>query len=378
MTVRPSTRRGKRRLIIDIRFTRPDGNRDRYRRDAVALTKAAALLEEQRIRQNIAAFGSPFAPKMVVEEPAHPPTFAEVVENYRRIYMPSVLKPTTTRGYNSVIDHHLLPRFGALEISSVNREVVWELDRALAARAGRKRRKLAKGTKNNVQVVLRSILSFAADEGYLAERPRGLPKLLRPSQRVLDIPTDEQIDATLSIANPAQERSLGILAFAGLRPHEARALRAGSVKLVWSNGHAIGGRITVRDGVSHGEAHEPKTGERVVPVAPRLARLLAPVSRAPRDSFVALTSYGKPWGQYGLDQVFQRLAGRAGIAGFTSYTLRHYAITAWLRAGIPIHVVQRMAGHASIATTQLYLHLVAGDLDDAASKMGNIWVTPAE
>jgi integrase len=57
---------------------------------------------------------------------------------------------------------------------------------------------------------------------------------------------------------------------------------------------------------------------------------------------------GKPWGQHGITQAFNRVIEGAGLSGWTVYALRHYAITLWLRAGIPVHVVQRMAGHTNL------------------------------
>jgi integrase len=59
--------------------------------------------------------------------------------------------------------------------------------------------------------------------------------------------------------------------------------------------------------------------------------------------------------------------------------LRHYAITTWLRKGIPVHVVQKMAGHQNLATTQHYVHFLKADLEDAARRLdddrGNSGVT---
>lgn len=50
-------------------------------------------------------------------------------------------------------------------------------------------------------------------------------------------------------------------------------------------------------------------------------------------------------------------------------TRRHYAITSWLRAGIPVHVVQRMAGHVHLSTTQRYVHFLKADLEEAARRL---------
>lgn len=63
----------------------------------------------------------------------------------------------------------------------------------------------------------------------------------------------------------------------------------------------------------------------------------------------------------------------------SAYALRHYAITSWLRRGIPVHVVQKMAGHRNLSTTQRYVHFLKADLEDAALRLagiGNMLETP--
>jgi site-specific recombinase XerD len=60
---------------------------------------------------------------------------------------------------------------------------------------------------------------------------------------------------------------------------------------------------------------------------------------------------------------------RAGLAGWSVYSLRHYAITNWLRKGISVHVVQKMAGHRDLSTTQHYVHFLKADLEDAARRL---------
>jgi integrase len=152
------------------------------------------------------------------------------------------------------------------------------------------------------------------------------------------------------------------------------------VQLRTDNGEPSGGFLSIREGRSFGQTDTPKTGRREIPIAPPLARLLAPVADGQRDQYVALTKAGAPWGQYGLDQAFDRVRDRAGLSGWSVYALRHYAITAWLRRGIPVHVVQKMAGHKHLATRQRYVHHLKSDLEDAALRLaglGNIWETPS-
>ena len=126
--------------------------------------------------------------------------------------------------------------------------------------------------------------------------------------------------------------------------------------------------MSVREGRSFGETHTPKTGQREVPVTPELGRLLAPVEAGAREELVAMTARGKPWGQSGLVQAFERVRDRVGLEGWSVYCLRHYAITSWLRAGVPVHVVQRMAGHKNLATTQRYVHHLKEDLEEAGRR----------
>jgi integrase len=166
------------------------------------------------------------------------------------------------------------------------------------------------------------------------------------------------------------------MAFAGLRPNEFRALRRKDMKMRRENGVAVGGFLGIREGRSHGELHTPKTGQREIPIAPHLATLLAPVEEGPRDGHVALNKRGKPWGQYGLDQAFQRVGKRVGLEEWSVYCLRHYAITLWLRAGIPVHVVQRMAGHKNLSTTQRYVHYLKQDLEEAGRRLGRLENVP--
>lgn len=56
--------------------------------------------------------------------------------------------------------------------------------------------------------------------------------------------------------------------------------------------------------------------------------------------------------------VYYRLRNRLrakGFDGFQAYRARHTGITNWVRQGVEAPIVQQLAGHKSIATTQLYI-----------------------
>jgi hypothetical protein len=84
-------------------------------------------------------------------------------------------------------------------------------------------------TRNNVQIVLRSVLRFATDKGHIRAGPAGLPHLKRIEQPLLEIPTDDEVLCLLRKASNLQRRALALMAYADLRPNEVPALR-GSVR----------------------------------------------------------------------------------------------------------------------------------------------------
>jgi integrase len=66
-----------------------------------------------------------------------------------------------------------------------------------------------------------------------------------------------------------------------------------------------------------------------------------------------------------LNRRLATLRKRAGVAKFTYHDLRRSCITNWARH-LPIHVVQKLAGHSDIKTTQAYyLPVQHDDLEKA-------------
>ena len=56
-------------------------------------------------------------------------------------------------------------------------------------------------------------------------------------------------------------------------------------------------------------------------------------------------------------QAIKEIAAVAGLDGVHVHTLRHSNCTALLRNNMPLPDTMRLLGHASITTTQRYIHL---------------------
>jgi site-specific recombinase XerD len=69
----------------------------------------------------------------------------------------------------------------------------------------------------------------------------------------------------------------------------------------------------------------------------------------------------------GVDQILDSARVRAGLAQATCHQLRHTCLTRLREAGTALEAVQAQAGHASIESTRIYLHLA----DDGNEFGGN-------
>ena len=69
---------------------------------------------------------------------------------------------------------------------------------------------------------------------------------------------------------------------------------------------------------------------------------------------------GEPLSADGLDEIITGARARAGLAHGTCHELRHTCLTRLREHGMSIEALQAQAGHRSIASTQLYLHLGDG------------------
>ena len=143
---------------------------------------------------------------------------------------------------------------------------------------------------------------------------------------------------------------LGML-LAGLRRCEVLGLRFAGVQVA-------GRRLVVVEG--KGGHH------RVVPAANRFFGALGACLQAERPAtagtdrvFVVLKGprRGMPLSAEGLDEILDGARRRAGLEHATCHELRHTCLTRLREAGMALEAVQAQAGHRSIESARVYLHL---------------------
>ena len=187
---------------------------------------------------------------------------------------------------------------------------------------------------------------------------RGLP-LVRGVRRLPRILEPGEVEALMESLRTTRDRAMAqAMVLGGLRRCEVLGLRLEDLRLgEW--------RVFIADG---------KGGhQRLVPVSQSFFTTVAdylnherPADAATDRVFVALKGprRGQPLSADGLDTVLCAARVRGGLAHGTCHELRHTCFTRLREGGMAIEALQAQAGHRSIASTRIYLHLGDGWLAD--------------
>jgi site-specific recombinase XerD len=194
--------------------------------------------------------------------------------------------------------------------------------------------------------------------------PRVLPTRRERSRPGQGVPLTRRVRRLPRILTPAEVDALT----AALRTHRARAMVAARVLGGLRRCEVLGLRLEdLRPAARRVFIADGKGGhQRLVPVSTRFFAAVAayldverPADAGTDRVFVVLkgANRGKPLSAKGLDVVLTAARRRAGLVHGTCHELRHTCLTRLREAGMALEAVQAKAGHASIESTRIYLHL---------------------
>jgi integrase len=266
-------------------------------------------------------------------------------------------KPSTLRDYRSIVEAHLVPRFGDERIEDITPAMI----EAWRASCGPH---LAARTKNKWLVILHGIFRRAQTVWKLPVNPvAGIEKHRQRSSGDIDVFSPEEVLALVRAAGDAQDAAIYLTAaFTGLRRGELLALR-------WRDVDFVGQAIRVRASYAGGQVTSPKSGKvRSVPMAPDVATALAGLGQRERwtgdDDLVFVGTVGGHVDGSALRRRYVDTLQRADLRPLRFHDLRHTFGTRMI-AKADIRRVQEWMGHADVQTTMKYLHYAPRE-DDAA------------
>ena len=257
----------------------------------------------------------------------------------------------------------------------------------LLERGGRGGPPLSPRSVRHVHALLRHILNQGVRWGWLPRNSalRATPPRVRRQEIVTPDPGDlRRLIAEAERTDEDLALFVRLAAVTGARRGELCGLRWTDLDLANSSlsitRSVIGMRndeLLVKDTKTHAGRRIALDGETVEALArqhDRHAERAATVGTSlSNQAYVFATTIdgSRPRRPDGMSLAFIRLRRRAGVKELPLHSLRHFAATRMLDAGVPVRTVSGRLGHANPSTTlNVYSHWVAATDQDAAAMLG--------
>ena len=205
---------------------------------------------------------------------------------------------------------------------------------------------------------------YVPGKGFGGKRDRGLILSMR---KLPWIPSDEEWQDVLRALKdePLRNQVMFLLAYDGaLRREELVTVEIGDFDFAYR-------QIRIR-------AEHAKNGrERVVGYGTVTSRFLESylqrrrtlsTKRGPLFFSESRRNPAEPLSTVMWSKIVQGIAKRANLPQFTTHTPRHLRLTHMARAKMDLHQIALYAGHRSLQTTMLYIHLSGVELTEAVTR----------
>lgn len=282
-------------------------------------------------------------------------TLDEFASEWWSFYAEPNLAAATRTRYAEVWDKHVLGRIGGMELRAVTPEVL-ERFTADLRQAG-----VGEPTITKALTLLSSVMGRAVTWGRISRNPVAAvrkPRQPRPKRARAIPPSAVEVMRAALVGDGRYGDAVlvSVLAYAGLRPGEALALR-------W---HHVGDKtLDVEQAVSDGVMGPTKTRQR------RSVRLLPPLAQELREwrlasgrpdgsRLVFPRRDGSPWRNTDYRnwrrRVFAPAAEAAGQPKLRPYDLRHSFVSLLIAEGASVVEIASQAGHSPTMSLNVYGH----------------------
>lgn len=300
-----------------------------------------------------------------------PMTWMDAVVRYIEEVAPGAIKPDVLKRYQCSL-RQVHPWLGSLEVRKITRRTIADMV------GGRKRTGASNATINRDLTAVSRVFAACVAWGWVEENPAALfdrGTMTRERRDPIVLPKEEHIRALIEAAPPMIGLMIQVYRFTGMREKELSGLEWSQIELT-DQRRAITLSRTKTDRPRAIPLDDLETAKAVAVLksVPRYLRTKADVASGRAvGHHVFWHDAGEPYlfvsSQFGA--IRRRVnegrlkAGREPIT-FRLHDLRHLFAVSYLRQGGNIYRLQKILGHASIKTTELYLSYLTPDEQMAA------------
>lgn len=213
-------------------------------------------------------------------------------------------------------------------------------------------------TLNRELNTIKAMFNKALAWGALSKNPAQSVRKLKETHKKIRYLSGEEVQALVKAAPERLRPIIETFLHTGFRRDEL-------IHLTWAD-------VDFKNRVLSVQAKDgwhPKDYEtRHIPMTPRLLEVLRELPKGD-DPYVFKNGGGRPLDPDVLSRDFLRLARSCGIKNASTHTLRHTFASHLVMSSVDLYTVQKLLGHSSIKTTEIYAHLAPDYLRSAMDKL---------
>jgi integrase/recombinase XerD len=202
---------------------------------------------------------------------------------------------------------------------------------------------------------LSSFMKYAIREGKININPCDKVAKFSVTKKVRDSLTEDEVQRLINISSGNGYIIICILYYAGLRISELCSLKMSNVDF---NANTIK--------VVNGKGKK----DRVIPISKKLREIMLQYlsnekAEIETNYFIATKKSGRVTQSYARYLIKKEVKKLGWNKNVTCHNLRHSFATNLLRNGVSLIQIQKLLGHASLRTTEIYLHILNEELQEA-------------
>lgn len=295
-------------------------------------------------------------------------------------YTKHSVKIRTYERYKFIIEKHLNPRLGEVELGDLSASilqdyVLFELEKGnLNTSNG-----LANNSVIGIVNVLKSALKLAQSLEIIEKNFSSKIKLPTPTEKpvtAFEKWEQEKLEKYCLCSHKSNYLGIVICLYTGIRLGELLAL-------TWDDVDFRNGIITIsktayrvkQNGKPQIIIDKPKTKNscRVIPLPKQLLVFLKKAKRSSQSNYILCTRTGGMVGMRAYQKSYERILNKLGIPYKNFHSLRHTFATRAIEMGMDVRTLSEILGHKNpVVTLQRYTHSMLSYKAEMMNKMGKM------